>query len=445
MRVALADLHACFEGVIPSIIATVSADGTPNISYLSHVVMIDDDHIALSNQFFAKTAANVRANPHATLMLVDGNNGTQYTLDIEFQRSVDNGVLFDHIALHLKASSAQVGMAGIMRLRSADIFRVHEIRIAKSNAEIRDEVANRRPAELTAVARIAEAIDRATDVGGIMDALLAGLSSELSCKHALVLLNDPAAGVLTTVGSIGYERSGLGSEVRGENDLIASAAAHGRPIKVSDMSRVRRMGEAIIHTSGTDENEARTIALPRLADAMSQLAVPIIVRQAVRGVIFVESNERLAFRDEDVAAIEILGRQTAAALALSETEAFETIAAPSRQAPSTSYGEPIAITHHAFDDSIFIGNDYVIKGVAGRLLAYLIDRSISEGRSEFTNREIRLTEALRLPDLKDNLETRLLLLRRRLEAKGFPIQIVHVGRGRIRLDVAGTPTIRKVD
>ena len=87
----LSDLAPCFEGVIPSIIATAAADGMPNVSYLSHVVRVDDDHVALSNQFFAKTAANVRANPQVTLILVDGVTGAQFLLDIRFVRSVDAG------------------------------------------------------------------------------------------------------------------------------------------------------------------------------------------------------------------------------------------------------------------------------------------------------------------------------------------------------------------
>ncbi|MFC6500062.1 hypothetical protein ACFP8Z_21420 [Gemmobacter lanyuensis] len=98
-------------------------------------VRVDDDHVALSNQFFAKTAANVRANPQVTLILVDGVTGAQFLLDIRFVRSVDAGPLFDRIALQLKASSAQVGMAEVMRLKSADIFRVCAIERVPSPCE----------------------------------------------------------------------------------------------------------------------------------------------------------------------------------------------------------------------------------------------------------------------------------------------------------------------
>jgi len=79
--------------------------------------------------------------------------------------------------------------------------------------------------------------------------------------------------------------------------------------------------------------------------------------------------------------------------------------------------------------------------VAGRLLVHLLRRYLREGRTEFTNREIRLTNKLRLPDYKDNLETRLLLLRRRLEEKAAPIQLIRTGRGRIRLWISGSPSL----
>jgi len=86
----------------------------------------------------------------------------------------------------------------------------------------------------------------------------------------------------------------------------------------------------------------------------------------------------------------------------------------------------------------------VIKGVPGRLLFRFLSLYAAEGRTEFTNREVRLDAALRLPDLKDNLETRLILLKRRLDEKACPVRIARPARGLIRLELDGTPTLESV-
>ena len=62
-RPRLRAIAPCFEGVVPSIIATASADGTPNVTHLSKVHLVDDEHVALSNQFFSKTMRNLAENP----------------------------------------------------------------------------------------------------------------------------------------------------------------------------------------------------------------------------------------------------------------------------------------------------------------------------------------------------------------------------------------------
>lgn len=54
-------------------------------------------------------------------------------------------------------------------------------------------------------------------------------------------------------------------------------------------------------------------------------------------------------------------------------------------------------------------------------------------RATFTNRELRLHESLGLPAGADNLEARLLVLRKRLSGGQFVIGLERVGRGRLVL------------
>ncbi len=437
----LSDLASCFEGVIPSIIATASADGTPNISYLSHVVRVDETHVALSNQFFAKTAANIRANPHATIILVDCLTGDQFLLSAHFVQSVDNGPLFEKIALQLKASSAQIGMSDVMRLRSADIFRVARIEIVPSPVAGTQPHPRRAPISLPTLVAAGKALEKESEAERIIDDLLGAVAEILGCSHALVLLRDAHRACLVTMGSIGYDRSGLGSEVAETDGLIGTAARTGQTVKVNDMSRVRRLGDAIARDSETSEDEERTVAFPALATPMSQIAVPICARGQLLGILFAESRDRMAFGDEDEAALEMLAGHAGHALNAIEEPAAASDA-PSLPPPEgqAADGPMISIAHYAFDDSIFVDDAYIVKGVAGALLRQIIEWHFEGGRTDFSNRELRLALAARMPDIKDNLETRLLLLRRRLDEKSAPLRIIRIARGQIRLETDGPLT-----
>lgn len=440
MTLSLTELAACFEGVIPSILCTVGADGTPNISYLSHVTRLDDEHVGLSDQFFSKTARNIRENPRAALLVVNPHDGAQYRLDLQYCETVGSGPVFERMAADLRATSAQVGMTDVMRLRGVAIHRVLGLRAVRSPLAAAPPEAWRGSA-LPRMAAVVDAFADRTELGEIVDAALDAL--EVAFRHGatMILLHDPARDCFVTLGSRGYGRTGIGADVLPGEGLIGLSGKEGRAIRVSDASRLRRFGAAV-EASSEQENRTRSVALPSLPGAMSQIALPMATQGRIRGVLFLESPKRLAFSAEDEAALALIARQLAAAIALSEADAAEAAPdAPIPRRPSEVASPHIRVVHHAHDDSVFIEHDYLIKGVPGRILIHMLEAFLSAGQVDFSNREIRTDRALRLPGLKDNLETRLLLLRRRLEDKNAPIRLLRLSRGRIRLHVAGYPIV----
>jgi hypothetical protein len=55
------------------------------------------------------------------------------------------------------------------------------------------------------------------------------------------------------------------------------------------------------------------------------------------------------------------------------------------------------ILHYASDDGVFIDHEYVIKGVAGRVLWRILRQFCERHCMEFSHKEIRLDQTLALP------------------------------------------------
>jgi adenylate cyclase len=125
-EIDLFSMTGCFDGVIPPIIATCSNAGEPNVTHLSQLFLIDRDHIAASNQFFAKTSQNLAENPIAAALLTDSQTYHTYHLRLVFERTETSGALFEELRASIDAIGALMDMQDVFALRGADVYRVVE-------------------------------------------------------------------------------------------------------------------------------------------------------------------------------------------------------------------------------------------------------------------------------------------------------------------------------
>jgi len=122
------EIKPAMQGVFPSHVVTCSRDGIPNASSISQVYYVDADRVALSHQFFNKTARNVRENPRALVWVVNPETFETWDLEAEYDHSETEGPVFEALDMQIEAIASMVGLKGIFKLRSADIYRVTSVR-----------------------------------------------------------------------------------------------------------------------------------------------------------------------------------------------------------------------------------------------------------------------------------------------------------------------------
>jgi adenylate cyclase len=437
MSLALGAIRPCLEGAVPATIATCASDGTPNVSYVSEVHYVDEQHVALSFQFFNKTRANVLANARATVLLPDPDTGGQYLLALEYLRTDTSGPLFESMKAKLAGIASHTGMSGVFRLLGSDVYRVLDIQRLPGNWSA--STALPRPNPLPAVRAASEALAACATLDELVDTTLLALGREFGIAHAMLLMLDGTGGTLYALASRGYADSGVGAEIPLGHGIIGVAAAERAPIRITHMSAEYGYGRAVREAMAQGQAAAELatqIPFPGLDFPGSQLAVPILRGPRLLGVLYVESSRDGAFGYDEEDALVTLASQIAAAICLlqgaAETQPLRPRAAP-RSAPATS--QPVRVRRYAANDSVFLDEDYLIKGVAGAIFWKLVSEYAATQRTEFTNRELRLDPAIHLPELSENLEARLILLKRRLAERAACVQLEATGRGRFRLKV----------
>ena len=455
----LQDLHLCFEGVVPAVIATASAGGTPNVTYLSRVCLVDDEHVALSNQFFSKTSRNLAENPRASLLLIDPTTYAQYRLTVAYERTERRGQVFERLRHDVDTVASLSGMQDVFKLRAADVYRVRHIEriltaadrdAGRRDGDARPLAGTGRELDPETLAELNARLGRSTDLDTLVSAALDALDALLGHSHSLFLLLDEEGTRLYTIATHGFTEEGVGSEVELGKGIIGMAAARCTTIRVGNLRQMDKYSRSV-RRSYEDQGAVgpgHTLPVPGLADAESRVAVPALALGQLVGVLSVDSRDQVAFGPADEAYLGVVAAALANAVEIEraheragEDRPPGAAGAPGDGTPRPDPAAETAVTRVRFfavDGSAFLDDAYLIKGVAGRILWSLLGQYQREGRVEFTNREVRLDPSLELPEFRDNLESRLILLKRRLDERAAPIRIEKTGRGCFRL-VVETP------
>ncbi len=452
MTIRIDSIRECLDGIIPGTIATCSAEGVPNVTVLSQVEYVDDEHVATSYQFFNKTRANILQNPHAQVLVIHPLTAERYRILMQYLRTETSGPVFERMKAKLAGIASHSGMADVFKLRGSDIYRVLEVERVKGKSLMPQPARNR----LSALRMASERIRGCADLETLFQETLATLEQTFGIRNSMLLMLDGPNGKLYAVASLGYEQSGVGSEIAVGDGVIGVSARERTPIRIGYWSAEYSYAQAIrrhIEADGMSVILEREIPLPGLKDSRSQIAVPIMAMGRLLGVLFAESSEDLRFGyDDEDALVSLAGQLGVAIHAMQEMSENEPEEPPrgggvggARQRSlkakehngglASRSGSPLLVRHYPEDDTVFLGDDYLIKGVAGNILWALLCDYSEKKRTAFSNRELRLDPRIQLPDIGDNLEARLVLLRRRLAERTGDIQIEKTARGRFSMAV----------
>ncbi|MBV9495360.1 MAG: GAF domain-containing protein, partial [Acidobacteria bacterium] len=390
MNPNLRDLFRCFQGVMPSIIATADEHGLPNVTYVSQVYLVDDKHVALSCQFFNKTRRNLDRNPYLCAEVMDPASLATYRLHLRYLRSETTGPLFDAMTMRVDAIASHTGMAGVFRLLAADVFAIERMEVvdgfltdAPADGEIEEISLDGVRTELRGVQIISDRINRAADLGSLLDSVLDALDQYFGFHHTMVLLADPDGERLVTIASCGFGESGVGAEVMIGEGLIGAVARERRLLRISGLETNLRYGRAIRREAQQSGSAVKPeIPLPGLADAQSALVIPLSVGDRLVGVLAAQSKLALRFGEWHEAYLELIGNQIALGIDRMQERADDVeTSEPKILLPIAKKTAPArTLVYYRNDDCVFIDDEYLVRNVPGRILWRLLRDREERGR-----------------------------------------------------------------
>jgi hypothetical protein len=117
------------QSVVPSTMATVAANGMPNITYVSQVFYVDDTHVAISFQYMNKSWKNLSENPNLTVILTHPATIKMWKMNLVFKEIKYDGPVFDNMDMQLTAIASMFGVSERFKLKAVLICEVLGIKV----------------------------------------------------------------------------------------------------------------------------------------------------------------------------------------------------------------------------------------------------------------------------------------------------------------------------
>jgi class 3 adenylate cyclase len=175
----------------------------------------------------------------------------------------------------------------------------------------------KRTNDVRIIQQISSEITSTLNLGEVLDIVLGAMERVLGFQHSMLLLAEPAGDTLVVAATRGYGRPGTEARVRIGDGVIGVVAERKTPMRVGNIGVSVRYLQAIrarMQAAGQASAAETPAALPGLPDVQSQLALPLLVKDRLVGVLAVESAKSNAFDELDEVLLRIIGNQAATAI-----------------------------------------------------------------------------------------------------------------------------------
>jgi class 3 adenylate cyclase len=174
----------------------------------------------------------------------------------------------------------------------------------------------KRTNDVRIIQQISTEITSTLDLREVLEIVLGAMERILGFRHSMLLLAEPGD-ALAVAATRGYPPAGAGARVRIGDGVIGVVAERRLPMRVGNVGVSLRYLQAIrarMQAAGQAPAGDDVVTLPGLPDVQSQLALPLLVKDRLVGVLAVESPRPNAFDELDEVLLRIISNQAATAI-----------------------------------------------------------------------------------------------------------------------------------